>query len=199
MLQIGEEDRMRERLYVLQGRVFSSMGDIEKFQAADTERTEGAISRLFEIIEGVQGFEKEFVGTPMGFCAVVEKFLAFAYGHRVDLEHAVWAKYPNQCPYCGKTPCMCYGRPHGRYRPKNLRMPFQNGLSLGEMQRMFARVYPRKENLALEVAQVHDEFFELRQEKDDQTREFADECADVLARFCRLATSLGISLEGLAP
>ena len=121
---------MRERLYALQGRVFSSMGDIEKFQAADTERTENAISRLFEIIEGVQGFEKEFVGTPMGFCAVVEKFLAFAYGHRVDLEHAVWAKYPNQCPYCGKTPCMCYGRPHGRYRPKNLRMPFQNGLSL---------------------------------------------------------------------
>jgi len=51
--------------------------------------------------------EDVFTGTPLQFGAVVSEFLILAEIMGIDIEKAVWGKYPRKCPYCDRGRCDC--------------------------------------------------------------------------------------------
>ncbi|MBU1014896.1 hypothetical protein KKI17_00435 [Patescibacteria group bacterium] len=140
-----------------------------------------------------------FMGTPGQFAAVLNSLLQIARMCGVNMESAIWAKYPNICPYCLSCPCIC-GRtktaPHTR-----LIVPLpKKGLSFAEMQKMFEEIYPPSTSSPLlqfrktaeEIAEVSWEIFTQRSKK-----AIEEEFADVFARLAGLASIIGIPLAGL--
>lgn len=143
-------------------------------------------------------------GTPAQFRAVLDELLVLAQIWDVNMERAVWGKYPNKCPYpdCLSKPCICEGqksRPHKRLR---IRLPEQ-GLTLEEARQMLAEIYPAELSRPqkVQVLNVVEEIDEIENEVRNfgRDRDLRDEFADVFARMAALATHLGIHLEGITP
>ncbi|MFY9457983.1 MAG: hypothetical protein WAP23_03620 [Candidatus Spechtbacterales bacterium] len=198
----------RERIANLQKRLLSyKQGQHEKYVSdylisitEPFDRLRDQFLQLFDIdILKKDTGSGAFIGTPSQLRAIMDDLLVLAEISGINLERAVWKKYPDKCPYCMTKPCGCGGhksRPHRRLR---IRFP-KTGLTLAEAQRMLAEIYP-EHPLPEAVLHVVEEIDETETEiiisgRDNDIR---DEFADVFARISGLATRLEICLEGLIP
>lgn len=125
----------------------------------------------------------------------------------IDLEKAVWYKYPNLCPYCfQKKHCVCiaeelkYQADKGqleKYRERKEEMP----LTLDAWQKMFERIYGRVNKIKFQV-QI---WFHLWEEIGEvskafrlhQRKELEEELADCFAWLLAVSTKLQVSLAEL--
>lgn len=140
-----------------------------------------------------------FRGTSQQLGAVVGEFLTLAEMMSVDVEKAVWYKYPRKCPYCAAAQCKC--GEHKRHPHSRLHVRFpKEGFTIGEVQRMLAHIYPPR-SVQEQVLKVVEEIEEAKREIEDdgKNRDMQDEFADVFARMAALATHLEIDLEEVVP
>ena len=79
--------------------------------------------------------------------------MALANRLHIDVERAVWERFPMQCAYCGKTPCACR-KIKPTKRAKAIRNSAQKPGSVAGFQEMFANIYP-SHTRTLEHAGVH--------------------------------------------
>jgi NTP pyrophosphatase (non-canonical NTP hydrolase) len=126
-------------------------------------------------------------------------FLSFCNMVGIDIEEAVWEKYPAVCPYCGREEnCMCITeeeKPSQWFKNYGGRIP----TSLDDWQEMFRRIYGRinKATWLVQVwLHVHEELGELsrefRLEEISKTREEVADCFAWLMAFCnKLNIQLG--------
>jgi NTP pyrophosphatase (non-canonical NTP hydrolase) len=131
-------------------------------------------------------------------------FLSLLNRLHIDLQRAVWARFPGQCPYCRGTPCSC-----GDVKPN-----FNDALTprgtepqtIHEIQEMFQKIYPKTEkdllkagvHLAEEAGEVTESirnWMGLHQK--NTFRPIIDESADYASCFFTTANAAGIQLEPL--
>lgn len=150
----------------------------------------------FDLLDEDQSISA-FTGTPTQFKAVVSEFIVLAEMTGVNLEKAVWSKYPRKCPYCDAEQCECGEHKRNPHRRLRIRFP-DRGLSIGEAQRMLAKIYP-PHPLREHILKVVEEIEEAKGEMitPGKDRDTQDEFADVFARMAALATHLGIDLEDM--
>lgn len=127
---------------------------------------------------------------------------ALANRLHVDLEDAVWDRFPMLCSYCGKIPCACR-----KIRPaKRVKINRNNSLRPGTLsgfQEMFARIYP-PDTRTLTSAGVHlaEEMGELSEavhhffgeHKNYIFQEITEEMADYISCVFGVASSAGIDI-----
>ncbi|RJO62097.1 hypothetical protein C4544_01190 [candidate division WS5 bacterium] len=130
-------------------------------------------------------------------------FLALMNRIHVDIEDAVWNRFPYLCSYCGSCPCACKKikpskraritkKPH--LRPKNIR----------GFQEMFEEIYPSGsrtlEHAGIHQAEEQGELSEAMQvfagsHKKSTFQEIIDESADYLSCVFAIANSANIDLQ----
>ena len=71
----------------------------------------------------------------------------------IDLEKAVWSRFPLICSYCGKSPCACKKEKIIK-RVKITKRASQKPSSLRDFQEMFNSIYPAKSR-TLAIAGIH--------------------------------------------
>lgn len=79
--------------------------------------------------------------------------MAIANRFHVDVEEAVWRRFPMLCSYCGKRPCSCK-KEKSLKRKKILINHALRPKTLNEFQKMFEMIYPTRSR-TLEHAGVH--------------------------------------------
>ena len=76
----------------------------------------------------------------------VSWFCSAANRLHIDIDDALWSRFPYACPYCSSCPCVCEGGTpivlDAASRPK----------SIADYQAMFAAIYPKAERSVAEAA-----------------------------------------------
>ena len=186
-----------ETLSQLQQRLCLSEGDI-KFEHAQLVEWTANFCRLFSINEEKK--QATFIGTPTQLRALLDELLALARRCGINMETAVWGKYPNICPYCLTKPCSCGPRKTGPHKRLNIPLP-QKGITLGNFQEILGEIYLNHTSLLQECVDIISEVAEssLAVWRPENPIEIKEEFADIFARLIRVANSLGIHLEGIIP
>lgn len=127
----------------------------------------------------------------------------------IDIEEALWKKYPGICPYCfRREKCLCITEDSkSKYNPDNPKYkPFRRDRkkmpkSLKEWQLMFKKIYGNINRLESkkrlwfhfmeEIGEISREF-----RKNDR-RHLEEECADGLAWLLPFCTKLEVDLDEL--
>ncbi len=169
-----------------------------KFEQTQLVGWTAKFCRLFSIDEGKGRAQAIFVGTPAQLRAVLDEFLVLAKRCGVNIEMAVWRKYPDICPYCLRKPCSCGPRKAKLHKRLDAPPP-QGGLTLGNLQRMLGDIYPNHTSLLQECLDVIEEAAESSLEiwSSKDHRRIEEEFADTFARLIRLTNTLGVPLEGM--
>lgn len=120
----------------------------------------------------------------------------------IDIEGAVWRRFPSCCSYCGKRPCVCKALKAKR-RVRILRFSSRRPKTLAALQGMFQKIYPA-EGRTLAEAGVHlaEEMGEvseavhvfLGEHKEKQFKNVTDELADYVSCIMGVANSAEIDL-----
>lgn len=182
-----------ETISGLQERLSSSRDGSRSFDIMRFMDLAESFSNLFYEENGYASF----TGTPADLRTVLDQLLIIAGLLEIDAGIAVRRKYRNKCPRCLKKPCICWDKDKAekpRYEhPRHL----AKARSIWATQQMLNEVFPHRHTLAEEVQRVLDEIAELTQAffyngKADEE----EEIADVFAWIARVASTLGIPLEG---
>ena len=122
----------------------------------------------------------------------------------LDIEDAVWHRFPNLCSYCGKKPCICK-KEKVIEQVKILRRPSERPNRLIDFQTMFAEIYPAVDrtladagvHLAEEVGEVSEAIYiYLGDHKANHFEDIRDELADWFSCAFGVANSAGIDIAG---
>lgn len=128
--------------------------------------------------------------------------MAIANRFHIDVENAVWLRFPLVCSYCGKSPCICK-KTHPLKRIKIIRKKSLKPKSLADFQKMFSLIYPPSSRI-LSDAGVHlaEEMGELNEvvhhflgeHKNRQFEEIKNEIADYISCIFGVANSAKIDM-----
>lgn len=137
----------------------------------------------------------EFLGTPTIFQDLIRQLAIIARFAGVNLEEAVWQKFPNVCPYCGNKPCQCADKKSNPHR--ELSLPKPRSFTADELRVMLAEIYPPQRAAEKEYFYFQGKIIEEAREvlealHSAQHREREDELADLFARLAELATVKGM-------
>ena len=142
-----------------------------------------------------------FLGTPADFLGILDELLIVAASCGINIEKAVWEKYPSMCPYCENKPCACGGKKltaHRRLRAS------PRSLTLQEAQTMLGEIYPPgKMPLESVERHIHEEVMEADAElwmwllSKGSPEKAEEEFADIFAWMMQAANTLGIPVAGL--
>lgn len=149
-------------------------------------------ANLFHLQNGRTGFP----WNPDGLRMVVDQLLIVARRYGIDMEKAVWGKYPKLCSYCTEPECVCGIRKSTSAKQLELPIPTGETLSLEYLQNMLARIYPRgRHQLHETVTHVVEEIGETLDAISAGDRPKAErEFADIFAWMMQVANHLGITL-----
>lgn len=183
------------RISTLQEQLPSLRGDSCTFEHIHLVEWLVELIRLFSIDE--QRAQAYFIGTPVKMQALLYQLLTIATSCNINMEEAIWGKYPRECRYCDAKVCECPAQKLGPYKRSYIPLPAE-GLSLGEARLMLGGIYPKQRPLLEELHSIIEELGEVSEEKwENSEQNLREEFADVFARFMRLVNTLGIPLEGL--
>jgi hypothetical protein len=100
-------------------------------------------SRLHcHVIQIIKGARKENYGEmEYHLCMALSWSFALANSFHIDIENAMWERFPGRCPYCGENRCKCKER--ALYRQKVIGLPPLGSKpdSLFRWQKMFRGIY----------------------------------------------------------
>lgn len=146
-----------------------------------------------------------FTGTPAQFRGSLDEFLVLAAHFGINLEDAIWNKFPAMCPYCLEKRCICTPVKKNPAYHLRIKKPKQE-LSIGFFQEMFGDIYPPMPlyTTIRILFHIFEEMFEVDQElwimtlsNQKKRREAENEFADIIAWMIQMANTLGIDLQGL--
>lgn len=141
-------------------------------------------------------------GATMNLSLVLGWFLSIINDQGVDLEEAVWLKFPAKCSYCRRKVCRCQpGKKAERHYPAGDRR--KKPRTLAGWQRMFAKLYPPRKrtldsaasHLTEEMEESKESFFQYRDLYTEKSwLKVEEEAADVFSCVMGVANSLSIDL-----
>ncbi len=156
------------------------------------------------MMRAIKGIRKEDMGKLRENLNVATSwFLAVMNRLHIDLDDAVWKRFPYLCSYCGENTCQCKKiKPTERAeltidnskRPRTLR----------EQQEMFETIYPHNErnleHAGIHLAEEQGEVSEAVQihmslHKEEGFKEIIDESADYFSCVMGIYNSAGIDFE----
>lgn len=121
---------------------------------------------------------------------------------QVNLEDAVWKRFPYVCSYCGNLPCIC-GEEKIENRQRIISHDSRKPSTLAEFQSMFAEIYQPQQR-SLEHAGVHlaEELGEFSEailsykgsHKEELFGDIAEEAADLFSTMMGVFNSLNINV-----
>lgn len=120
----------------------------------------------------------------------------------LDIENALWHRFPNFCSYCGHRPCTCHKEKPAQ-RILRRQSPQQQPQSLNDFQEMFRVIYPPSTrtlaeagvHLAEEMGEVSEAIQAfLGEHKVSQFDNLKDEAADWVSCMFGVANSAEISI-----
>jgi len=129
--------------------------------------------------------------------------LAIANRLHIDLDDAIWRRFPNLCSYCGKAPCQCK-KIKPRKRRKIGRIGTARPTTIAEFQAMFGRIYPPGSrsvvdagiHLAEETGEIGEAItIYLGEHRRSQFTEIENELADWISTMFGLVNSINFDLE----
>jgi NTP pyrophosphatase (non-canonical NTP hydrolase) len=121
----------------------------------------------------------------------------------VNLEAAVWNRFPLVCSYCGKSPCVCKKEKIIK-RVELVRRSTNIPKTMVEFQKMFAAIYPNHKrtladsgiHLAEETGEVSESInFFLGKHKSKQFEKITEELADWVSCMFGVANSAKIDVS----
>jgi NTP pyrophosphatase (non-canonical NTP hydrolase) len=106
------------------------------------------------IMRGLKGIrKKDWEKIRINLLIAQSWFMSIANQLHIDIENAVWKRFPYLCSYCGSCPCSCKEKKLKR----RVKVPINNKKrpkTLEEFQLMFKKIYP-PETRTLEHSGVH--------------------------------------------
>jgi NTP pyrophosphatase (non-canonical NTP hydrolase) len=154
-------------------------------------------------MRGLKGIrKKDFKKTKLNIIISLSWFSSLLNMLHIDLENAVWKRFPYLCSYCAMCPCSCKER--GIETRENIRIDnLKKPSTLEEYQIMFRKIYP-PEKRTIEDAGIHlveelGEFSEavltyMGEHKDELFEDIITESADIFSCIISLFNSLSINL-----
>ncbi len=121
----------------------------------------------------------------------------------IDLEKAVWTRFPFVCSYCGKSPCVCKKEKIAK-RVKLTKKTANKPVSIAEFQMMFRSIYPPETrdladsgiHLAEETGEVSESVnVFLGEHKANQFEKITQEMADWVSCLFGVANSAKINIS----
>ncbi|MDO8647594.1 MAG: hypothetical protein Q7R70_04210 [Candidatus Diapherotrites archaeon] len=197
---------------------FPENGSIKEFQQFINEVYDLPNDRGFELAEmlanvhrfvtlGIKGIRQ---GNPekakLNFLRSLSWYTSMATRLHIDIEDALWQRFPYLCSYCGNISCTCKAESIPGRRKVDV-IESKRPKTMHEFQEMFKRIYPPASR-SLEIAGIHlaEEFGELsdailafrgeRRNSDFETimKETADYLSTVFGIFNSLNTDLAKEL-----
>jgi NTP pyrophosphatase (non-canonical NTP hydrolase) len=186
-----------------------SLTDFENFTQAVYGVLDDRIYSLWDLLVQLQRFTmRALKGIRKGDIEKLRYNLLIAFAWvpsnrlHVDIEKALWERFPGACSYCGKAPCSCKSmKPKARLNiaPDVSKKPE----SLEGFQKMFETIYPSNTrtladagvHLAEELGEVSEAIHNyLGQHKPEQFQEIESEMADYMSCIFGVANSAGINV-----
>ena len=106
---------------------------------------------MMRALKGIRKGDKEKLKTNLTIAT--SWFLAIMNRLHVNLEEAVWNRFPYLCSYCGYCPCICK-KIKPTSRPRIIKKELNRPKTLREYQNMFEKIYPSSTR-NLEHAGIH--------------------------------------------
>ena len=130
------------------------------------------------------------------FCSLMNRL-------HVDLESAIWERFPYKCSYCAQCPCAC-GILKPRKRPLEIIPSQKQPKRIRGYQDMFAQIFPIEKKTLVEatlhLAEEHGELSEAIQvysgsHRDKSFQEIRGEAADYFSCICGVCNRANFDLE----
>lgn len=131
-------------------------------------------------------------------------YMAVCNRLHLDIEEAIWRRFPMVCSYCGKKPCVCR-KEKTIERIKISRVPSKRPNRMIDIQQMFNEIYPAETrtladagvHMAEEAGEVSEAMsVYLGEHKAQQFANLTDEIADWYSCAFGVANSAGIDVAG---
>lgn len=129
-------------------------------------------------------------------------FISLLNRLHIDLEDAVWRRFPYMCSYCATCPCSC--KETGIKARKQIKIEDSKKPSTLEgYQKMFRKIYPPEkktiEHAGIHLAEEFGEFSEvvlkyMGEHNDEAFEEISSESADIFSCITGLFNSLDINM-----
>ena len=185
----------------------SSLRDYQEFVAAvygqNNERHYNIDEMLTNIsrfaMRGLKGIRKDDPEKiKVNMVIALSWFVSLMNQLGVDLEDAVWNRFPYLCSYCGECPCACRQKKvHKRLKIKI--NPKLCPKTIKALQTMFDRIYPASErtlehagiHLAEEVGELSESVLRFRgHHRDEDMKQVVLEASDLFSCFMGVFNSL---------
>jgi NTP pyrophosphatase (non-canonical NTP hydrolase) len=154
-------------------------------------------------MRGLKGIrKKDYEKTKLNILISLSWFSSLLNRLHIDLEDAVWKRFPYLCSYCATCPCSCKERgikTRENVQISNLKRPS----TLEEYQTMFKKIYPPEkrsiEDAGIHLAEELGEFSEavlkhMGEHKDEFFEEIISESADIFSCIISLFNSLNTNM-----
>lgn len=139
----------------------------------------------------------------MNLIIAISWFLAIMNRLHVDLEEALWNRFPYVCSYCATCPCVCK-EINPKKRPKSIIKTSKKPKTLKGYQEMFEKIYPQKtrtlEHEGIHMAEEQGELSEaiqlyLGSHNKEYFQSIIDESADYFSCIIGVLNSAKIDFE----
>ena len=147
-------------------------------------------------LKGIRKGEEEKI--QLNLAITTSWFLSLLNQLGIDLEKAVWHRFPYECSYCVSCPCICKDKKinkRKRFKALHPRKP----VTLEDLQKMFDQIYPMEKrtpehagiHLAEEVGEFAEAVFRFRgKHGKEELRNIELEAADVFSCVMGVCNSL---------
>lgn len=156
---------------------------------------------MMRALKGIRKGDQEKI--KLNLCIATSWFLAIMNRLHIDLEEAVWTRFPYLCSYCGSAPCMCK-KIKPQKRPKITHDLGKKPQDLSEYQKMFEKIYPAKtrtlDHAGIHLAEEQGEISEAIQiftgsHDNKYFQSIVEESADYFSCVMGVFNSAGIDFE----
>ncbi|MFH1229852.1 MAG: MazG-like family protein [Candidatus Aenigmatarchaeota archaeon] len=154
-------------------------------------------------MRGLKGVrKKDYVKTKINLLISLSWFMSLLNRLHIDLEDAVWKRFPYTCSYCASCPCSCKEN-KVKSRIKVVADNSKKPATLNDFQIMFKNIYPPEkrtvEHAGIHLAEELGEFSEsimiyMGEHKDQLFENVVLESADIFSCIIGMFNSLDINL-----
>lgn len=155
------------------------------------------------VMRGLKGIRKQdYEKTKFNLLIAFSWFVSLTNNLHIDLENAVWNRFPYMCSYCASQPCVCKEKKISTRQKVNIKNE-KKPETIEDFQKMFEEIYP-SQSRTVEHSAVHlaEEFGELSEaimayrgeHKDELFENVVFETADVFSCFMGVFNSINVNL-----
>jgi NTP pyrophosphatase (non-canonical NTP hydrolase) len=155
------------------------------------------------MMRSLKGIRKnDYNKTKINLLISLSWFVSLLNRFHIDLEDAVWKRFPYMCSYCASCPCSCKER-ELKSRKSITIDDTKRPTTLEDFQNMFKEIYPPSkrtvDHAGIHMAEEFGEFSEsiltyMGEHREELFEKIISEAADIFSCIIGLFNSLGMNL-----